>query len=90
MEPKNVSFGQMLGLFWPIHHRQLYSYKAKSSEVLEPNHSQGTATRNLKPLGKWYKVSHTYQEYKMEPKNTPFCQRLGLFWQIDSKAVIDT
>jgi hypothetical protein len=33
MEPKDISFCQVLGMFWPIH-RQLYRYIARCGEIM--------------------------------------------------------
>jgi hypothetical protein len=74
MVSKNISFCQVLGLFWPIH-RQFYSYIARASEN-GPNNSCGTPTKNPMHLARWCDLPNTYQ-YKMVTKNISFCQILG-------------
>jgi hypothetical protein len=80
MVPMNMSFGHILGIFWPIH-RQLYSYVARSSEIMVQNNSRGTSTKISTHLARWYVLPYTYP-YKISLKNISFCQILGIFWPI--------
>jgi hypothetical protein len=83
MEPKDISFFQLLRLFWPIHYRQLHSsYVARSSYIMKQKNSLGPSHRNPMHLTRWYVPPHTYQYNKREPKIMSFCQWLASFWPI--------
>jgi hypothetical protein len=84
MEPKSLFSAK----YWTgsgqyrVHHRQLYSYIARFTKVMESNNSWDASTRYPGPLARCFFLLHTYQLYKMEPRNIFCCQILDWFWPI--------